>query len=77
MVIRRVLKPAGIGMVVGIGVAILLARSMSALVYGVGVNDPASFVVVTVVLLVVAVAAAMIPAMRATRVSPLEAIRTE
>lgn len=77
MVLRRALKPAGIGIVVGVGVALLLVRWMSALVYGVGVNDPASFVGVTVVLLGVAVLGAMIPALRATRVSPLEAIRTE
>jgi predicted permease len=77
MVLLRVLKPAGLGIVVGSAVALLVARSMSALVYGVGVNDPASFVAVIVVLLLVAVAAALIPALRATRVSPLEAIRTE
>lgn len=77
MVLRRALKPAAIGIAVGLAVALLLARFMSALVYGVGVNDPASFVAVTVVLLAVAVVAAIIPAIRATRVSPLEAIRAE
>jgi len=50
---------------------------MSALVYGVGVNDPTSFVAVAVVLLGVSVFGAMIPALRATRVSPLEAIRMD
>lgn len=77
MVLRRALKPAVLGIVVGVAVALLLARSMSALVYGVGVDDPVSFVAVTAVLLAVATFAALIPAVRATRVSPLEAIRTE
>ena len=77
MVLHRALTPAVIGIAFGLGVALLLARSMSALVYGVKVNDPASFVVVIVALLVVATVAALVPAARATRVSPLEAIRTE
>jgi predicted permease len=77
MVLRRALGPAVAGIAVGVVIALLLARSMSALVFGVGVNDPSSFIAVTVVLLGVAVAAAMIPAIRATRVSPLEAIRTD
>ena len=77
MVLHRALTPAVIGIAFGLGVALLLARSMSALVYGVEVNDPASFAVVIVALLVVATVAALVPAARATRVSPLEAIRTE
>jgi predicted permease len=77
MVLRRALGPAVVGIGAGVVVALLLARSMSALVYGVGVNDPLSFVAVVAVLLAVAVLAAAIPALRATRVSPLEAIRTD
>jgi ABC-type antimicrobial peptide transport system permease subunit len=77
MVLRRALTPAIVGIAFGLGVALLLARSMSALVYGVGVNDPASFIVVTVVLFAVAIVSALIPAARATRVSPLEAIRAD
>jgi predicted permease len=77
MVLRRALTPAVIGIAFGLGVALLLARSMSALVYGVGVNDPASFIVVTMVLFAVAIISALIPAARATRVSPLEAIRAD
>ena len=77
MVLRRALKPALLGIVIGVGVSLLLVRGMSALVYGVGVTDPTSFVAVAVVLLGVSVFGAMIPALRATRVSPLEAIRMD
>jgi putative ABC transport system permease protein len=77
MVLGRALGPAMVGIAVGLVVALLLARSMSSLLYGVGVNDPVSFVVVTAVLIAVAILAATIPALRATRVSPLEAIRTD
>jgi putative ABC transport system permease protein len=77
MVVRRALRPAAAGIVIGLGAALLLARWMPALVYGIGANDPTSFIAVTVVLFGVAVFGAMIPALRATRISPLEAIRTE
>jgi putative ABC transport system permease protein len=77
MVLRRALTPAVAGVVIGIGLALLLARSMSALVFGIGAYDVATFVVVTAALLVVAASASIVPAFRATRVSPLEAIRTD
>ena len=67
MIVRRALVPAVVGVAGGLVVALVLARSMSAFVYGVGVNDPASFITVTAVLLSVAIAAAAIPAVRATR----------
>jgi ABC-type antimicrobial peptide transport system permease subunit len=77
MVLRRALTPAVAGVVIGVFVAMVIARSMSALVYGIGTYDPVSFAVVSVVLLAVAAAATMVPAVRATRVSPLEALRTD
>jgi len=46
-------------------------------VYGVGANDPGSFFIVVLVLLGVAALASVLPAIRATRVSPLEAIRVD
>jgi predicted permease len=77
MVLRRGLTPAVIGVGIGIGLALLLARSMSALVFGIGAYDAETFLVVTAALLVVAMSASIVPALRATRVSPLEAIRTD
>ena len=77
LVLRRALAPALTGVVMGVLVALTLARSMSALVYGVGTYDPMTFVGVAVALLAVAAAATLLPAFRATRVSPLEAIRTD
>ena len=50
---------------------------MSTLVYGIGTHDPMTFVVVAGVLLGVAIVATLVPAIRATRVSTLEAIRTD
>jgi putative ABC transport system permease protein len=77
MVLRRALTPAVVGVAIGIVLALVLARSMSALVFGIGAYDAVTFVGVTVTLLVVAAGASIVPAVRATRVSPLEAIRTD
>ena len=57
--------------------AFLLTRLMQSLLYQVRPSDPITFVVVTVALVVVALLASALPAYRATRVSPLVALRTE
>lgn len=77
LVLRRAFQPAVLGTAIGVIAALALARSMSALVFGIGTWDPLSFALVTVALLAVATIATCIPALRATRVSPIEAIRTD
>ena len=74
MVLRRALDAGGCRCGDRYRACARLARSMSALVFGIGAYDAATFGVVTVALLVVATCASIIPAVRATRVSPLEAI---
>ena len=77
MVMRRALTRALIGVALGTAGALVAARAMASLLYGVGSADPASFVGVAVLLLAVAVAATLVPALRAARVSPLVAIRVD
>ncbi len=77
LVLERALRPAVAGAAIGILAALAIARSMSALVFGVATWDPASFIVVTATLLVIAIVATLVPAVRAARVSPVEAIRTD
>ena len=77
LVLGRALVPAVEGVVVGIAVALLLARALSALVFGIGPWDPPSFVIVVLGLTMVALGATWIPAWRASRVSPVEAIKIE
>jgi predicted permease len=76
-VLARALPAAVRGLVIGLVAALLVSRAMSALVFGIGTSDPASFAIVIGVLAVVATAATWLPAFFASRVSPLEAIRSE
>jgi predicted permease len=63
------------GTIVGLAASIAVTRLMSSLLFGVSASDPMTFVVVPVVLGIVTMAACFIPARRATRVSPMEALK--
>jgi macrolide transport system ATP-binding/permease protein len=65
------------GIVVGLGLSSLLARSMSALLYGIGAFDAPSFLITAALLIGVAMAACYVPARRAMRVDPIIALRYE
>ena len=77
LVMRRAMTRAVLGVALGTGGALLAARAMRSLLFGVGAADPVSFVGVAALLLLVALAATLVPAVRAARVSPLVAIRTD
>jgi predicted permease len=66
-----------IGLACGVGVALALGRVMSTLLFGVTPADPVSFAMAATAFGVVAVAAIAIPARRASRVEPLDALRFE
>ncbi|HEY1909044.1 MAG TPA: ABC transporter permease, partial [Myxococcaceae bacterium] len=76
-VLRRALALAGIGIVAGLGGALLLGRSLERLLYGVAPSDPPTALGAAAMLSLVTVAAALLPADRATRVDPQEALRAE
>ena len=65
------------GIVVGLGLSMLLAKSMNALLYGIGMFDPVSFLSTALLLILVALGACYLPARRAMRVDPMVALRYE
>ena len=65
------------GVVVGLGLSVLLAKSMNTLLYGIGMFDAPSFLITAALLIVVALAACYLPARRAMRVDPIVALRYE
>jgi putative ABC transport system permease protein len=66
-----------IGLVVGLAAALMLTRLMKALLFDVSPNDPATLAGVATLITLVAAAASLIPAVRATRVDPIVALRDE
>ncbi|MFB3112796.1 MAG: FtsX-like permease family protein, partial [Gemmatimonadales bacterium] len=76
-VIRDGIGIVVVGAVIGLVLSLALSRSLASFVFGVSVLDPATFAGVAVVLIVVALAASYIPAVRATRVNPVESLSRE
>ena len=76
-VLREALVLALLGAAIGAVAAIPIARLLRNQLFGVGPGDPMTFAAVTVGLVIVAVAAAVSPAWRATRVDPVVALRSD
>jgi ABC-type antimicrobial peptide transport system permease subunit len=76
-VLRGALLQVGCGIAIGIPVALAAGRLMASQLYGVKVNDPIALGGAILVLLLCALAAGLIPARRATKVDPMQALRAE
>ena len=77
IVFRQGVKPVVIGLIAGLLLSAGLNRLLASLLYGVGSLDVQSHVLVLVVLLGAAISAIALPAIRATRVDPIVALRDE
>jgi putative ABC transport system permease protein len=77
LILGQGLLVAGIGIVLGLAVAVALTRVMSSYLVGVGATDAITFVGVPLLLLTVAAVASYIPARRATSINPVNALHDE
>jgi putative ABC transport system permease protein len=77
LVMKQGVVLTGLGVVVGVCAALALTRLMASLLFGVQPTDTLTFIGVPLLLAVVALCASFIPAQRASRVSPMEALRHE
>jgi putative ABC transport system permease protein len=76
-VLRQGVTLAVAGVAVGLAAAFLLSRFLESLVFGVTTRDTATFVGVPLILIAVAALAAYLPARRATRIDPVQALRAD
>lgn len=77
MVVGESLRPAALGLIIGLALAAALARGMTSLVFGIAPLDPATFVGAPALLLLAVALASLRPALRASRIEPTTALRDE
>jgi ABC-type antimicrobial peptide transport system permease subunit len=68
---------AAIGLGIGLVLALGFARALSRMLFGVGALDPITFGATAIVILALALVASYLPALRATRIDPVVALREE
>ena len=77
LVLGQALRLAGVGIALGLGIALLGSARLEPLLFDVSPRDPFTYALVILTLSAVAAVAGTLPALRATRVDPSEALRTE
>ena len=77
LIVFEGMKPALIGLVIGIVASLLLGRVLAKLVFGVTTTDPVTYAAVSALLATVALLATIVPAYRATLVDPMKTLRDE
>jgi putative ABC transport system permease protein len=77
MVIRQAAVLSGLGIMIGIFAALALTRLIAAELYGLSPADPVSYAASATVFAIVSIAASLIPARRAARLNPVDALRAE
>jgi predicted permease len=75
LTIANGLKLVGTGLMIGLAAAFALTRVMASLLFGISATDPVTFVIISLILVSVAVLASYLPALRATKIDPMVALR--
>jgi predicted permease len=73
----KAIRVVGVACIAGLGLAYALSRTLTSLLYGVSPSDPITLVTVVAVVLLVATAAALVPAMRAARIDPIATLKED
>ncbi len=77
MVLGQGIRPAAVGIVLGLGGAFAGSRLIKALLFGIEATDFVSYLAATAILIIVVILATLIPALRASRIAPMVALRQE
>ena len=77
LVVRQGMQLALVGVIVGVAAAFGLTRLISSFLFGVKAWDPIAFITIPILLLLVALAAVWLPAVRAAKLDPMQALRVE
>jgi putative ABC transport system permease protein len=77
MTVKQGLRLVSVGMLLGLAAAVLLTRVLASLLFGISATDPITFIGISLVLLAVAILASYVPALRATKVDPIVALRVQ
>ena len=77
IVVAQAIRPAAVGLVIGIALALAFGRILNSLLFGVSARDPLVFAGVAALLIAVSLVACYVPARKATRMDPLNALRYE
>jgi putative ABC transport system permease protein len=77
MVLKMGMWLIAVGLAVGLAASLAVSKVLSSELFGVSARDPLTFAAVTVVVLAAGAAACWIPAMKATRIDPMVALRFE
>jgi ABC-type antimicrobial peptide transport system permease subunit len=77
LILKQAMRPVLLGLVIGFAICAAASRLMSVMLYGISPFDPLTFGGVALFLTAIALLACYVPARRATRVDPMEALRYE
>jgi len=77
MIVGQGVRIVGFGVAVGLVLGFLISRMLGGMVFGISATDPVTFIGVPAILIAVALVANLVPAIRATRTDPVNALRVE